>query len=276
MKIMLMTDMEGCAGILNHDDWVLAGSRWYEKGLRLLTAEVNAAVDGLYAGGAREVVVVDGHGAGGIDPEILDARAQLMRGIADRSAPYPWGMDNGFDAVGWIGQHAKAGTDYSHITHTQWFNYLDEQVNGLSIGEYGEVALCAMELGVPCILACGEEALCREAEALTPGVVTVSVKKGLLTDGLKDADADTYRHAKLSALHLAPAEARRRIRVGAEAAIVKLKRNRRAFRFPKLKAPYEKVVWFRASGKEAPCICAASHPTSVIGLMNQPLVRRPQ
>ena len=80
MKIMIMTDMEGVAGVLNHDDWVHPHSRFYAQGLRLLTAEVSAAVAGFYAGGAREIVVIDGHGAGGIDPELLDPRAQLMRG----------------------------------------------------------------------------------------------------------------------------------------------------------------------------------------------------
>lgn len=44
MKIMIMTDMEGVAGILNHDDWVQPSGRFYEKGIRLLTGEVNAAV----------------------------------------------------------------------------------------------------------------------------------------------------------------------------------------------------------------------------------------
>ena len=38
--------------------------------------EINAAVDRLFEGGATEVVVFDGHGAGGIDPELLDERLQ--------------------------------------------------------------------------------------------------------------------------------------------------------------------------------------------------------
>ena len=34
MKIMLMTDMEGCAGILNLEEWVRPQSRYYDKGKR--------------------------------------------------------------------------------------------------------------------------------------------------------------------------------------------------------------------------------------------------
>jgi len=41
MKIYLMTDMEGVAGILNHDDWVLPTGRFYDQGRRLLAEEVN-------------------------------------------------------------------------------------------------------------------------------------------------------------------------------------------------------------------------------------------
>lgn len=273
MKIMVMTDMEGVAGVLNHDDWVMPAGRWYPTGLRLLTAEVNAAIDGLAAGGATEIVVVDGHGAGGIDPEHLDGRAQLLRGIVDREAAWPWGLSRDFTGLCFVGQHAKAGTDYSHITHTQWFNYRDLQVNGVSIGEYGQMALCAMELGVPCILACGEEALCREAAALTPGVVTVSVKKGLLKDGQEDLDMDAYRGAKLSALHLAPVEARRRIHAGAEQAMRKLRASPAAFRFPELRPPYERVTWFRSAGGQPPWMSRARHPDSLIALLNQPDVK---
>lgn len=38
MKILIMTDMEGVAGILNHADWVVPAGRSYDKGMRLLTS----------------------------------------------------------------------------------------------------------------------------------------------------------------------------------------------------------------------------------------------
>lgn len=268
MKLMIMTDMEGCAGVLNHDDWVMPAGRFYDKGLRLLTEEVNAAVAGFFAAGAREILVVDGHGAGGIDPELLDPRALLMRG-AERK-PWPWGLDTSFDALAIVGQHAKAGTPYSHITHTEWFNYIDYTVNGISIGEYGLMALCAMELKVPTILACGEDALTREATALTPGVVVVGGKRGLLPDGLDDLDTDAYRAAKLSAVHLAPQRVRKLIRAAAGTALRKLKTNPRSYRYPKLAPPFERMVKFRRSGNEPGFTTRDAHPTSIIELFNMP------
>jgi D-aminopeptidase len=268
MKIAVMTDMEGVAGVLNHDDWVCPDGRFYFEGRRLLTLEVNAAVEGLSAGGATEIIVIDGHGFGGIEPGLLDGRAQLLRG-APRPA-WPWGLDRTFAGLAFVGQHAKAGTPFSHITHTQWFDHIDVTVNGLSIGEYGQLALCAMELGVPTILACGEQALVEEAAALTPGVVGVAVKRGLLPDGLEALDAVAYRAAKLSALHIAPARVRERIREGARGAMETLRRSPRTFRYPALKPPYEMCVRLRTDGKTSSRVIRQHHPDSLIALMNMP------
>lgn len=106
MKIFIMTDMEGCAGILNYTDWCEPGGRFYEKGMRILTEEVNAATCGFFAGGATEVLVVDGHGAGGIDVELLDKRAELLH--RKPSPTWPWTLDSTFDGLAFVGQHAKA------------------------------------------------------------------------------------------------------------------------------------------------------------------------
>ena len=269
MKILIMTDMEGVTGVLNHDDWVMPSGRFYDKGMRLLTAEVNAAIEGFVSAGAKELIVIDGHGAGGLDPETLHERAQLMRGAGLHA--WPWGLDKSFDAVAVIGQHAKAGTPFSHITHTQWFNFIDMRVNDLSIGEYGQFALCAMELGIPTILACGEEAFCREAEALTPGVFTVSGKRGLLPDGLDALDTDAYRNAKLSAIHLSPVVVRARIRESARAALVQCTLHPESFAYPELTPPYRRTVSFRQNGTTPAYEASDEHPSSFIALMNQPI-----
>jgi D-aminopeptidase len=266
MKILIMCDMEGTAGVLNHDDWVMRSGCFYAKGLRLATAETNAAIDGFFAGGATGVLVVDGHGAGGIDPELLDARAELYR--CGREARHPWMLDRTFAGLAFVGQHAKAGTPLSHITHTQWFDHLDMTVNGLSIGEYGQMALCAMELGVPTIFAAGEQALAEEAQALTPGVITAAVKRGVGEDGLDDWDMDRYRAAKLGAIHLAPARACTVIREGAERAARLLRESPAAFRYPDLRPPFTRVVRIRQRGENPPYTARDTHATSFIGLMN--------
>ena len=273
MKILIMTDMEAVAGVLNHDEWVVPTGRFFSKGQRLLTEEVNAAIEGFIAAGAEEIVVVDGHGFGGIDPEILHESALLLRGESEHK--FPWGLDASFDGLAFVGQHAKAGTPYSHITHTQWFNYIDLSVNGISIGEYGQLALCAMELGIPTLLACGEEMLCKEAESLTPGVITVSGKQGLLPDGLDHLDTDAYQQAKLSAIHKSPKRVRKLIRKGAEAALHKLKQDPDGYAYPTLTRPYTRTIRFRKNGNTAPYETSDEHLDSLIQLINLPIAPGP-
>jgi D-aminopeptidase len=239
--------------------------------MRLLTSEVNAAIDGLFAGGATAVEVVDGHGPGGIDPELLDARAWLRRGCGE--AGCLWGLDGSVAGLAFVGQHAKAGTDYSHLTHTQCFKYIDLAINGVSIGEYGQLALCAMEMGIPTILACGEEALAREAAALTPGVVTAAGKRGLSKDGLDHLDTDAYGKAKLAALHRSPASAREQIRAAALAAAGKLRTSPGTFGYQPLRPPYVRTARFRQSGDLPGYASRDEHPDSIAALLALPYSR---
>lgn len=270
MKIAILTDMEGVAGIMNFKDWCKPDGIYYEKGCRLMTEEVNACVDGLFEGGATEVIVSDDHAGsnpGNIDPELIDERVWLKRGHA--AEIYPTGLlDKTFDGLVFVGQHAKAGTDFSHITHSMMWNIIDYSINGISIGEYGLNCLCAMELGVPTILACGEQALVEEAQKLTPGVVGVSVKRGLRPDGLEDFTAEQYSRAKLSAVHMAPKMARKKIRAGAMEAMAKLKTAKASFRYPDLKPPYKLTVKTRKTETEPVQTKVKEHPSSYIALMN--------
>src|SRR5207249_518089 len=57
-----ITDMEGVDGIFSSELQCIPfqSPRW-EESRKLLTGEVNAAVEGLFDGGATDVVVWDGH-----------------------------------------------------------------------------------------------------------------------------------------------------------------------------------------------------------------------
>ena len=268
---MLMTDIEGVAGVLNFKEWCSPGARYYDKAKRLLTEEVNACVEGFFAAGATEVRVVDGHGPGGIDPELLDERATLQRGAA--SPVWPFTLDDTFDGYACVGQHAKARTPWSHITHTGNFSTYEMSVNGISIGEFGEMAFAAAELGVPVIFAAGEDAFAREAEELAQGVITVGVKKGCNSEeGLDDVSAEVYSQSKLSAIHLSPIKARALLREGAQKAMEKLCREPDSFIMPKLEAPYEIKTVLRKieATPDAPRVIYRRHAESFIGALNAP------
>lgn len=226
MRVFLMSDMEGVAGVLNSEDWCYQGSRHYDEGRRLLTSETNAVVSGLLAGGAEAVTVVDGHGQGGIDPELLHPEAELLRGPVP--GPYPFAVE-GYDTIAWVGQHAKAGTELAHLPHTQSFNVIDLVVNDVSIGELGQMAYCASLFGVVPIFAAGDVALTGEAQELLPGIQTVAVKAGLNHGPSDHLDQSEYARAFAGALHRPRQQVLAELEEGARHALERYRRQPSTF-----------------------------------------------
>lgn len=262
-RIYLCTDLEAVAGVLNSVDWCIPGGQFFEEARHLLMGEINAAVAGFFDGGASEVTVLSGHGYEAMIPEELDERATLQRGYYPEI--WPLRLDRGYDAFALIGQHAKAGTPFGHLTHTGSMNVIDQRVNGLSIGEYGQGALCAKECGIPTIFASGDEALTFEAEALTPGVVTVAVKFGLNPDdGCREMTTEEYHRAKTAVVSLAPKAARKKIYAGAKEAVERLISAPESFTYAdNLEPPYVKEVELRpAEHGGEPTKIRREHPTS--------------
>lgn len=267
MKIYLMTDLEGVAGVLDFDNWCSPESRYYELAKEFLTLEVNSASQGFFAAGAKEIVVADGHGPGGINVKLLDSRVELMRGWPP--GPYPSGLDKSFDILAFVGQHAKAGSTYAHIPHTQYSGYIDLSINGISIGEFGQLAMCASELGVPTIFASGDLALTKEAKKLIPGIEATAVKRGLNPDNGKICTQHTYIRYNNAAIHFHPLKAGQLIREGAEKALKRAKKE--SFGIISLKPPFERITILRPNNNNSERTDRAKHLTSVIGLLNMPL-----
>jgi D-amino peptidase len=266
-----MTDIEAVAGVLNSPDWCYPNGPYYDMGKELLTRETNAAIEGFFAGGVTEILVGDGHGHGAINPVLLDPRAELSRGWPEGR---PFGLDASFDAIAWVGQHAKARTTYSHLTHTGSMNVWELSINGVAVGEFGELGLCAGELGVPCIFVAGEQTMAAEAKALVPDIETVAVKRGVNPDPGDDLTGDEYRQHNSGVITKSPQVARELIREGAERAA------RRFMAAPwgplKFDPPYERILIVRHD-KDHPTKrrSVARHPSSVIAVMNMPHTLEP-
>ena len=113
-----MTDLEGVCGVVSFDDYAVPEGRYYELARELTTKETNAAVEGVLEAGAEEVLVVDGHGYGAINPVLLNPSAELLTGRPFGNCNYPFGCDESFSAAVIIGQHAKSNTDGGHLCHT--------------------------------------------------------------------------------------------------------------------------------------------------------------
>ena len=278
MKIYIMTDMEGVAGIQDFGNWAAppergGPGRYYDLGKELLTREVNAAIEGFCQAGIDDILVADGHGAGGINPILLDRRAQLLRGWPNG---WPLELDDSFDAVAFVGQHAKAGTTFAHLAHTQSLNYLDLSINGLSIGELGQFALCAAELGIPTIFGSGDQAFCQEAQDLMPGIITVAVKRGVQSDDGGELDAQAYGRHNAGAIHLHPEVARASIEDRARAAAIRFRDAPGRLPVNPLEPPFERVTRFRPKAPGEPkTVDRATHATSFLALMNTPFDPEP-
>jgi D-amino peptidase len=180
MRVLISVDMEGIGGVVDRED-VSPGEPEYERNRKLITAEANAAVRGVYAfDPAAEAWVTEAHaGFRNLLPESLDRRAVLLRG-----KPKPDGMMSGLadgaGAVVFIGYHGKAGTGGSVLAHTINGRVVaDVRCNGRSLGELGLNTALAAHHGVPAVLVAGDDSVAAEAGDVAPGMHTVVVKRAL-------------------------------------------------------------------------------------------------
>ena len=190
MRVHIISDIEGCAGIVNGAQ-TNGGEPLYEEGRRLYTEEINAAIRGAKAAGATQIVVMDCHGAGkgwnfnSLIPDQLDPDCEYV--VQEEWTEYTGFLEEGCDAALFVGMHAMAGTPDGVLNHTvsgqSWHNL---RFNGTLVGETGiNAALCGT-WGCPVVLVTGDEAVCREATALLgEGVTTLAVKSGIGTRGAR-------------------------------------------------------------------------------------------
>lgn len=180
LKVFISVDMEGVTSVTNSPAEMSRTGQDYGMFRRLMTQEASAAVEGALAAGATEVVVRDAHGtARNILPELLHPGAKLLRDWSGGPGGMMEGIDGSFDAVVFIGYHAKAGTPNALLEHTSSGNVLDFAINGISMPEAGYNGLIAGYFGVPVVLVAGDSAICHQARELFGEVETVAVKKGI-------------------------------------------------------------------------------------------------
>jgi len=196
-SVYMMTDLEGCAGV---DDWdprhrddATTAKGIYDRAemQRLLTGEVNAAAEGLFAAGVEEVLINDAHGAGRtILSEELISGVKLVQGVARSS----WlsGVSPRFDALIQVGMHAMTGTPNGCLAHSMSRNVI-YRVNSVEVGEMEMAAYLCGDLGIPWVFTSGDLHACTESERWVDGIVTAPVKEGL---------------GELCAIHMAPVDAR--------------------------------------------------------------------
>jgi len=170
--VFIITDAEGVAGICRQDQTDPKSPE-----LRaLLTAEVNAAVQGFYDGGADEVIVWDGHdGSQTLSAQTIHPRARLLMGVPGVLLT----MDQHYAAIAFVGQHARANSKGGVLAHSYSSLGIETMLmNGKPVGEIETRAALAGAFGTPVIFLSGDQAAADDLHAVVPGAELAVVKQG--------------------------------------------------------------------------------------------------
>ena len=177
LKVFISVDMEGLAGVVQGSDVNRSGPD-YAHFRKLMADETNAAIEGAMSAGATEIVVRDSHGSKtNLLPGDLSAEAKLLRGATIGPKNMMEGIDETFDAVIFIGYHARAGTPNAILEHTSNGNVIDMKINGVSMPEGGYNALVAGLYDVPVVFVAGDKAFVDQAREIFGYVRAVAVKE---------------------------------------------------------------------------------------------------
>jgi D-amino peptidase len=223
LKIYISTDQEGATGVVHPDQDTAQTRKW-------MVEDVNACIQGCLDAGATEIVVRDGHGnKRNINLSDLNPAASLISG-ASTPLGMMEGIDGSFDAVLFVGYHARSGTQNAVIDHTNsGSRILAVKVNNVEMPEFGLNSLVAGVFNVPVVFLSGDRAACDQTrELLGADPVTVSVKEGI---------------GRYAAKLLAAEKAHKLIREGAKAGIEK----RKSIKPYRLAAPYTYDVSYHST-----------------------------
>lgn len=206
MKVWISVDMEGVSGLVRWQDVVTRGMD-YQRNRGLMTADANAAIEGAFAGGAREVVVEENHGVEDLCDLVIDEidpRASVVRGAGRPGATTMAGLDADVGVALLVGHHARAGSFPGIMAHTvSYERFAAVRLAGRDCGEPEIMAIRAGELGVPVGLVTGDQVVAEQLRGRCPWAEAVVVKRAL---------------SRVAGEVVAPARAREAIRQAAERA----------------------------------------------------------
>ena len=236
-RVYISVDMEGISGV-NGDDQTAAGRPEYARARKLMAEDANAAIRGAFEGGATDVLVNDSHGGQrNLLPEDLDPRARLISHSFKRHGMME-GLDDSFDAVIFVGYHAKADAPRGLFAHTGSGVVGDLQINGRSVGEGGMNAALAAYYGVPVVAVSGDDAAIAEILDVVPHARGVVVKRAI-----------NVRAVELKPLQIARREIQEAAKAGVERATkapaargpVRVQLRYRNFTYPEVATAFKEI-----------------------------------
>jgi D-amino peptidase len=229
LRVFISVDMEGITGVVNPAQLGPGpGGIEYDRFRRIMTGEVNAAIEGALAAGATAITVADSHGNGlSVIPDELNPKARLIR-----SWPRPLemmeGVEQGFDAAFLIGYHASINTPGAVRAHTiSSARFFDVRLNGKHASESMISAATAGQFGVPVVMITGDDKAVAEAKlTIDQNLFGVAVKRAI---GYHSAD------------NMSPESARNEIRATARRALEALAQ----FKPYRVAAPVQLEITFK-------------------------------
>lgn len=219
MKVFISADIEGIAGVMRPEQ-CSPGQAEYQLARGLMEQEVNAAIDGAFAGGATEVVVADSHAAmTNLRAENIDARARLLQGKPRILSMVDGLEQQAFDGLMFIGYHSAAG-EHGVLAHTiNGRAFYRVKINDEVMGESDIYAAAGAEKGTPLWLVSGDNILQQWIARYYPQTAYACVKRAI---------------SQTSAESLSPQAAQQLIRTQAQQAVQRAHRENTS----RITAPY--------------------------------------
>jgi D-amino peptidase len=182
-KFHIRSDMEGVTGVVSMAQ-VTPNAPEYAEARGWYMAELLALIDGLFAGGAREISVYDQHWFGrSVDMARIPKGVRIFSGKPSYRAGWTAGLDASHSGMILHGLHSMEESGYT-LCHTYEPDFLQTvSLNGITVGEIGIEAAIAGDWGVPMPLVIADSSGAEEAKALIKGVVTVATKISCLDHG---------------------------------------------------------------------------------------------
>lgn len=165
VKVLVYYDMEGISGIDKAASIDFPSPEYFEA-RDDLTADVNAVIDGFFAGGADSVFVVDAHGSFNQEPDIILEKMDPRAGMLFKNKKFDPYLDllheNSYDAVAVVGMHSRTGgggfIDHTINAGSDWI------FNGMSVNESEILAYSWGRAGIPLILSTGDDKLAEQLD----------------------------------------------------------------------------------------------------------------
>lgn len=180
MRFFISADIEGVTGINNWDETNKSHPD-YAEFRKQMTREVVAACEGALTAGAKEILVKDAHDSGrNLIAAELPKEVTLIRSWSRHPYSMVWGIEEGVDAIGFVGYHSPSGSNDNPLAHTMSSNLVAEMVlNGELCSEYMLHSLVVRSHGVPAVFCAGDAGLCARVTKDDPMVETVATNRGV-------------------------------------------------------------------------------------------------